>query len=85
MSAFSLAVRIPTENWRRITGGVVAGLRGSRWCRLGSLVVATREPILRGSVCDLLTKLLLPLLLITINFWPEAANRRIAFKLTEFV
>lgn len=57
-----------TENCRRITGGVVAGLVGRRCGRAPSLVLGTREPMLRGSVCDLLVMPLMPFLLTTINF-----------------
>lgn len=60
-----------TENCRRMAGGVVAGLVGSR-CGLPSLSVGTREPILLGNVCDLLTKLVLPFLFTTISFCPDA-------------
>lgn len=60
-----------TENCRRMTGGVVAGFVGSRWGR-PSLSVGTREPMLLGNVCDLLTKLVLPFLLTTMSFCPDA-------------
>lgn len=53
-----------------MTGGVVAGLVGSRW-GLPSLSAGTREPMLRGNVCDLLVKPL-PFLFTTISFCPDA-------------
>lgn len=69
-----IIIRCHTENWRRITGGVVAALVGRRCGRAPSLVFDTRELKLRGSVCDLFVIPPIPFLFTTINFWPDAAK-----------